>query len=78
MIGRGEEVDNPLVPLVSAGSHFDNDNALYDIDDLSMKTQENTRLKICMKTSLRSVDPLWKSPSYLLGNEMILQVYKIR
>ena len=31
-----------------------------------------------MKTSLESVKPSWKSPSYLWGNEMILHVYKIR
>ena len=32
MFEGGQEVDNPLVS-------FDGDNALYDIDDLSMKTR---------------------------------------
>ena len=39
MFERGQEVDNLLVSLVSAGSLFDGDNALCDIDDLSMKTE---------------------------------------
>ena len=39
MLDRGQEVDNPLVFLVSAGSLFDDDNAQCDIDDLSMKTR---------------------------------------
>ena len=53
---RGQEVDNPLVSLVSVGSLFDDDNALCDIDDLSMKTRLSTRLIICMKTSLQTVN----------------------
>ena len=39
MLDKGQKVDNPLVSLVSAGSLFDDDNALYDIDDPSMKTR---------------------------------------
>ena len=39
MFARGQEVDNPLVSLVSAGSLFDDDNELCGIDDLSMKTR---------------------------------------
>ena len=39
MFERGQEVDNPLVSLVAAGSIFDDDNALCDIDNLSVKTQ---------------------------------------
>ena len=39
MFEKGQEVDKPLVSLVSAGSIFDDDNALCDIDDLSMKTR---------------------------------------
>ena len=38
MFEWGQEVDNPLVSLVSAGSLFDDDNALCDIDDPSIKT----------------------------------------
>ena len=39
MLDRGQEVDNPSVSLVSAGSLLDDDTALRDIDDLSMKTR---------------------------------------
>ena len=39
MFGRGQEVDNPLVSLASAGSLFDDDRVLCDTDDLPMKAR---------------------------------------
>ena len=49
MFERGREVGHPSVSLLLTGSPSDDDNALCDIHNLSMKTQWNTRLKACLK-----------------------------
>ena len=47
MLERGRGLGNSLVSLL-VGSPSDDDSALWDIDDLSMKTYY-TRLKTCVE-----------------------------
>ena len=49
MFQRDREVDSPFISLLSAGSPSDHDSTLCDIDDLSMKTCYDTKLKFCIE-----------------------------
>ena len=52
MFERGREVGHPSVSLLLTGSPSDNDDALCDVHNVSMKTRWNIRLTACTKLVL--------------------------
>ena len=62
MFDRGPEVGHPSVSLLLTGSPSDNDDALCDVHNVSMKTQINIRLTAC--TELVLWDGMHQAISY--------------